>query len=404
MTKISSSLSVSLRSAIGGSLALAFILLASNFVIINAQQQQQQLSTSQPGEFGNATTTEVPAVTPPPFQSLNDSFSIQVPDGWIIDDMNNTGPALLEETRRGYGVLAQQCSQEEQQQGAGALSLNATSAANNATSSNSCQGAQEEVVHILRYPELETRIQPANNITVYHLQKLQEVGYRNIQTINSADMAVNLTNLLTNQTVKTLPAKFVEMTYTTTTSAPNETRTGYFVLTATNMTAPNSTTIKGYSVFYEGNSNTSTTAARPEITTTTSASDSLASATLLSPAVAKIFDSFELIVAPEVAQALAQQEAAAVGQTGGGGREGDTTCDSSYPDVCLPPPPPNLNCGDPGVPQNFRVLSPDPHGFDGDNDGIGCESGSNPPDLDESDNNSGSDGSVDLGGLIDGII
>jgi hypothetical protein len=143
-------------------------------VIINAQQQQQ-LSTSQPGEFGNATTTEVPAVTPP-FQSLNDSFSIQVPDSWIIHDVNNTGSALSEETRLGYGVLAQLCSQEEQQQGAGALSLNATSAANNATSSNSCQGAQEEVVHILRYPELETRIQPGNNITVYHLQKLQELA------------------------------------------------------------------------------------------------------------------------------------------------------------------------------------------------------------------------------------
>jgi endonuclease YncB( thermonuclease family) len=49
-------------------------------------------------------------------------------------------------------------------------------------------------------------------------------------------------------------------------------------------------------------------------------------------------------------------------------------CDASYPTVCIPPPPPDLDCKD--VPyHNFKVLPPDPHGFDGrDNDGIGCES------------------------------
>lgn len=47
-------------------------------------------------------------------------------------------------------------------------------------------------------------------------------------------------------------------------------------------------------------------------------------------------------------------------------------CDPSYPDVCIPPPPPDLDCGD--IPyRRFTVLPPDPHGFDGDNDGIGCE-------------------------------
>lgn len=47
-------------------------------------------------------------------------------------------------------------------------------------------------------------------------------------------------------------------------------------------------------------------------------------------------------------------------------------CDPSYPTVCIPPPPPDLNCSD--IPhRNFVVLPPDPHGFDTDNDGIGCE-------------------------------
>jgi uncharacterized protein YraI len=49
-------------------------------------------------------------------------------------------------------------------------------------------------------------------------------------------------------------------------------------------------------------------------------------------------------------------------------------CDPSYPDpgVCIPSPPPDLDCGDISY-RRFRVLSPDPHRFDGDDDGIGCE-------------------------------
>jgi micrococcal nuclease len=47
-------------------------------------------------------------------------------------------------------------------------------------------------------------------------------------------------------------------------------------------------------------------------------------------------------------------------------------CHPAYPGVCIPPPPPDLDCGEIGY-RDFRVLSPDPHRFDGDRDGIGCE-------------------------------
>lgn len=47
-------------------------------------------------------------------------------------------------------------------------------------------------------------------------------------------------------------------------------------------------------------------------------------------------------------------------------------CDPSYPDICLAPPPPDLDCADIDF-TSFRVLQPDPHHFDGDKDGIGCE-------------------------------
>jgi hypothetical protein len=53
--------------------------------------------------------------------------------------------------------------------------------------------------------------------------------------------------------------------------------------------------------------------------------------------------------------------------SGGGGN-----CDPAYPTVCIPPPPPDLDCGD--IPyRNFTVRAPDPHYFDGDRDGVGCE-------------------------------
>jgi micrococcal nuclease len=48
-------------------------------------------------------------------------------------------------------------------------------------------------------------------------------------------------------------------------------------------------------------------------------------------------------------------------------------CDPSYPTVCIPPPPPDLDCGDISY-RDFKVVPPDPHRFDGDHDGIGCES------------------------------
>lgn len=47
-------------------------------------------------------------------------------------------------------------------------------------------------------------------------------------------------------------------------------------------------------------------------------------------------------------------------------------CDPAYPGVCIPSPPPDLDCADVTF-HNFQVLPPDPQNFDGDHNGIGCE-------------------------------
>jgi hypothetical protein len=291
--KNSSSLLGSSGMAMGltaATIAIAVILLSSNFTIINAQSQQQV--TGQTGEEDdNGTTTTTAGATT--FQSTDDdSFSVQVPQGWIIQDVNNTGPALSEEMTLGYAILAQLCPEEQQR----AVPSNAS------ISTTSCQGAQD-VIHIIRYPDLDTRLL-ANNITtnnnmttidnilMYHLQKLQDVGYLRMQPVNITDVTLNLRNPETNEIVTTEPAMLVEMRYSTGVS-PDETRAGYFILTATDATAPNVGTTKGYSVFYEGNTTSTTTAA--EITT--------AAASLPPPpSIAQLFDSFELIAAPEIAQ------------------------------------------------------------------------------------------------------
>jgi len=51
-------------------------------------------------------------------------------------------------------------------------------------------------------------------------------------------------------------------------------------------------------------------------------------------------------------------------------------CHPSYPTVCIPPPPPDLDCSDipyRNFPVRHDVPDPDPHRFDGNKDGVGCE-------------------------------
>src|SRR5215211_1562539 len=272
--------------------AIAIVLFAANVTITNAQQQQQL--TSQPTAVtGNGTTTL--------FQNIDDGFRLQVPEGWVIYDVNNTGSTLSEESTQGYGILAQLCPQEQQQQ----QQQPPSNVDNSSNTFSSCdQSEQQHIIHIVRYPDLDTRMQLAynisannsittDNILLYHVQKLEEVGYRNITIVNSTYTKVNITNAQTNQTIAIVPAKLVEMKYRTAASALNEVRAGYFILTATNATQPNPGITKGYSVFYEGTS----TVAVPSTVQTAMLSGGLPDP----PAVVRqVFDSFELISEAEI--------------------------------------------------------------------------------------------------------
>jgi hypothetical protein len=277
--------------------AIVVILFAANFTITNAQQQ-----TSQPAAIQNGTL----------FQNAEDGFRVQVPEGWVIHDMENTGFALFSEMLQGYGILAQLCSEEQQQQalrnvGSGTLS--------------SCEGSEGDVIYIVRYPNVGPRLASGdittitndtiNDILAYQIQKLQEVGYTDIKILNSTDTTVNIdisteagisNNNDNTVPAATVPAKLVEITYSTN-FAPNEIRTGQFILTATD--AHNLGEITAYSIFYEGAASAATAAAGEETTTPSGSLPSSPTTT----AVIQVFDSFELVVAAEVTQATAEAQA-----------------------------------------------------------------------------------------------
>jgi len=293
-----------------------------NVIIDAAKLEAAVTDISQPAAIQNTTS----------FQSTDDGFSVQVPEGWVIHDVDNTGFVLLEEeATQGYGILAQLCPEEEQQQQPTLPNVDSS----DDTFSSSCEGSENGVIHIVRYPDLNNRLQVGNtlpttnnnnssmindNILLYHLQKLQEVGYRAIKIVNSTDMTVNLINPQTNETITTVPAKFVEMIYTTG-IAPNETKSGYLISTATDVTVPNPGMTKGYTIFYEGSS-----VSAAEITI------GFGSLSPLPPPVRQVFDSFELIAETGAEQAEALETPGDDGEEeddgdGDEGRAGDGDSD-----------------------------------------------------------------------------
>src|SRR5215210_7975199 len=302
-----SPLSVSSATASGlavTAIAVAVILLASTVTITNAQRQEQL--TSEPSAIEIRTIAK----------NTKDSFRVQLPQGWAIHDANNTGSALIEEVLDGVGILAQLCPEEEQQVAALPNAGDNTSISNNSMSS--CRGAQEEVIHIIRYPNLGPRLGFVSDdiignddvtpdiILGYQMQKLQEVGYRDIRIADSTDTTVNIdinTGLSNNTIAATVPAKLVEMTYSTN-LAPDQIRKGYFISTATNATPRNLGNITGYGIFYEGNSNN--TAEDGEETMLPSGGG-----LILPIPVMEVLDSFELIATAEVVQSTSEEAQAA---------------------------------------------------------------------------------------------
>ncbi|MDQ4050048.1 MAG: PKD domain-containing protein [Thermoproteota archaeon] len=308
-------LSSSSAAAIGlAAILISFTILGSNINAIQAQQQDQGF-IRQPSTIEIITTAE----------STTDNFRLQVPQDWIIQDVNNTGAALVSEVLQGFGILAQLCPEQPQETTSlnGVMNLSNSTTASMSESSNSCRDAQEEVIHIVRYPNLGAKlgIDPVDIITnedittdtilAYQMQKLQEVGYRDIKIVDSADTGINVdisAGLGGNDTISaTVPAKLVEITYSTNLD-PYEIKTGYFISTATDATTRNLGMITGYGIFYEGTSTLSASSPLPSSASVPDEEDVLTAISSMLPPepVSEVFNTFELIAGADIVQAIAQ--------------------------------------------------------------------------------------------------
>ena len=180
--------SISMATTLTIAVIIVVIPFSSNLATIaNAQQQEQPTNQSEVTE--DATTTAAA-------QSAKDSFRVQVPQGWIIHDVNNTGFTLISEVMQGYGILAQLCPEEQQQQ----QQLPSPNVVD--PKGITCQEAGEEIIHIIRYPSLGAILDfsvedlvndfddTAATILSYQIQKLREVGYNDIEIVNNTDTTI----------------------------------------------------------------------------------------------------------------------------------------------------------------------------------------------------------------------
>jgi len=199
----------------------------------------------------NAQVLSSQAVTPEEqdtkYQSVSDSFSITVPEGWVVEDVYNTDTdALLEEMQQGSRLLARLCPQEQ--------------ALADTDGAYDCEEAHDSI-YIQRYPNLADEPEFASiansnitneNFLNYHMVKLQKLGYTDISILQNIIMTINVVSADTNNTIATVPANFIEMRYNSTDSIDTK---GYHLLAATNATSK-AGIVSGYSLSYEADAAT----------------------------------------------------------------------------------------------------------------------------------------------------
>jgi hypothetical protein len=143
------------------------------------------------------------------FQNTEDGFRVRVPDGWVVQDIDNFHlPNFRAANKAGFLILAIICPQQDALQGIGGLY-------NCEQSESSVEILHDRLGHRPEFEIIEdpTKITP-DDFLAFMIEVMQGRNYTGIQIINSTDLTVNITSPEdTNTTIRTVPAKFVEMTY-----------------------------------------------------------------------------------------------------------------------------------------------------------------------------------------------
>jgi hypothetical protein len=143
------------------------------------------------------------------FQNIEDGFRVRVPDAWVVQDIDNLHlPNFLVANEAGFLILAIICPQQDAVPSIGGL--------------YNCEQSESsvEILHdrLGHRPEFEVIEDPANitpdDFLAFMVEEMQGRNYTNIQIINSTDLTINITSPEDpNTTIRTVPAKLVEMTY-----------------------------------------------------------------------------------------------------------------------------------------------------------------------------------------------
>jgi hypothetical protein len=171
-------------------------------------------------------------------RNATDGFQIQVPAGWVVEDIDNTNISTqMNEQQSGYTYLARICPLDN------ALIVS--------VGRYQCEQGSTANVNVMRFNDLHQRPEFASlgnrdistsDFLSYYVQFWQ---ISDVQILNNTDTAINVINAQTNQIVATMPAKLVEYTYLYSPDGTTMTQGREFTLLVLNGGI-------GYSLFYEG--------------------------------------------------------------------------------------------------------------------------------------------------------
>lgn len=159
------------------------------------------------------------------YTDISKGFRVQVPDGWVVDQINKTDPSINESTIQDYGIefLIAICPEQISLPTAGSLHICPNTLQSNATGFFQLY----RFLNLQDRPELAVFVQQGEPILTDDLLTLYidyqrrnmtfdgPYAYQNIQLVTDEDIEVSIVDPQhNNQTVGAAQAKFVEYTHT----------------------------------------------------------------------------------------------------------------------------------------------------------------------------------------------
>lgn len=146
------------------------------------------------------------------FQSISDGFRVQVPNGWVVQDLNST-ESWVQQNIAQYDVeiLAYMCPQNQALPSIGGLY--------SCPSDTQTQVVFSRFVDLQSKPEIAALARENRSITTSDLLALYLDYYRSFsdpqffegfEIVNDTDIVLNVVDPQTNQTTGTVPGKYVE--------------------------------------------------------------------------------------------------------------------------------------------------------------------------------------------------